>query len=117
MQKPVRIDTKETENLQCAYPTRSVSHVKETIKHGVDRPTLHHGKMSLALPRKDTVLKSLLFIREGKSVSSNSIGRLATPTNSYLVCRMFWDEVASKSQVCWNSLDPEFNFVQVRCLL
>ncbi|KAK3584373.1 hypothetical protein CHS0354_001298 [Potamilus streckersoni] len=37
--------------------------------------------------------------------------------NSYLVCRMFWCDDAVHSNVCWGSLQPQFNFVQIAPVL
>ncbi|XP_046560040.1 C2 domain-containing protein 3-like [Haliotis rubra] len=37
--------------------------------------------------------------------------------NSYLVCRMFWCKDAVHSSVCWGTLQPQFNFLQVAPVL
>ncbi|XP_048237074.1 C2 domain-containing protein 3-like isoform X2 [Haliotis rufescens] len=37
--------------------------------------------------------------------------------NSYLVCRMFWCNDAVHSTVCWGTLQPQFNFLQVAPVL
>lgn len=33
--------------------------------------------------------------------------------NLYLVSRMFWSEDVCRSDVCWGTLSPQFNFTQV----
>lgn len=40
-------------------------------------------------------------------------GRDMSTRNLYLVCRMFWCDDVSRSNVCWGTFEPQFNFVQV----
>lgn len=44
---------------------------------------------------------------------SGSSGRDQVTRNTYLVCRMFWCNDAVHSSVCWGTLNPQYNFLQV----
>ena len=35
--------------------------------------------------------------------------------NVYLVGRMFWSDDAARSEVCWGTTQPNFDYAQVRC--
>ena len=63
--------------------------------------------------RENIALHSLLLVQEGRVSTDDLQSGLAKPFNAYLVCRMFWDASAAKSKVCWSTVDPEFQFVQV----
>ena len=104
VQAPIRIETTEIEKPRSAHPVFHTSQVTEKLAD---------AKVIQPLSRQEPVMKSLLFIQEGRCISNSSNGQLDKPANCYLVCRMFWDEKASRSKVVWNSLDPEFNFIQV----
>ena len=112
-QMPMQIPTKDMEKPQSVIPTLRISHMPEKRERDIGQPQVHHAAVSQPLPKQGSLLKSVLFIGEGRGVSCSSKGDLARPANCFLVCRMFWDEEASRSQVCWNTLDPEFNFIQV----
>ena len=67
-----------------------------------------------------STLYSLLWIPEGKALfqhgyhSNQDVHKgVVTKSNLYLVCRMFWCEVVSKSRVCWGTANPPFGFKQV----
>ncbi|CAL1526799.1 unnamed protein product, partial [Lymnaea stagnalis] len=80
-------------------------------------------------------LHTLLFIQEGRKISITGVpplhmankqpgllkaqpeGRDSVVRNTYLVCRMFWSNESVHSNVCWGTLDPEFNFLQVAPVL
>ncbi|XP_022100363.1 C2 domain-containing protein 3-like isoform X2 [Acanthaster planci] len=90
-------------------------------------------------------LHSLLLIPEGQAVtvhgvapvrSSSSIprtppqphsgvgagisglgGRDQTTRNTYLVCRLFWSDDSVRSNVCWGTTEPDYNFTQVSPVL
>lgn len=104
IQAPIRIETTEIEKPRS---THSVLHTRQVTEKVASAEVIQ------PLSRHDPAMKSLLFIREGRCISNSSNGQVDKPANCYLVCRMFWDEKASRSKVVWNSLDPEFNFIQV----
>ncbi|XP_059149560.1 C2 domain-containing protein 3-like [Physella acuta] len=76
-------------------------------------------------------LHTLLYIQEGRQLSITGVpplhmaqkypalvkppveGRDAVVRNTYLVCRMFWCNDSVHSNVCWGTLNPEYNFLQV----
>ncbi|XP_072039618.1 C2 domain-containing protein 3-like [Amphiura filiformis] len=37
--------------------------------------------------------------------------------NTYLVCRMFWSDDSVRSNVCWGTPEPNYNFIQVAPVL
>ncbi|XP_067663139.1 C2 domain-containing protein 3-like [Haliotis asinina] len=49
--------------------------------------------------------------------TSGAGARDLSTRNSYLVCRMFWCNDAVHSSVCWGTLQPQFNFLQVAPVL
>ncbi|KAK7097644.1 C2 domain-containing protein 3-like [Littorina saxatilis] len=44
-------------------------------------------------------------------------GRDQMTRNTYLVCRMFWSNDSVHSNVCWGTLNPQYNFSQVAPVL
>ncbi|KZC12550.1 C2 domain-containing protein 3, partial [Dufourea novaeangliae] len=50
------------------------------------------------------LLQGLIYISEGKELSE---------VNTYLVCRAFWKEDKSKSQICSNTKNPFYQFCQL----
>nr|KAI8756892.1 C2 domain-containing protein 3-like [Biomphalaria glabrata] len=80
-------------------------------------------------------LHTMLFIQEGRQISMIGVppihmakkhpalmkpqpeGRDSSIRNTYLVCRMFWCNDAVHSDVCWGTLNPEYNFLQVAPVL
>ena len=82
----------------------------ETMQIPTDRPPKQAARNATD---KELLLHSLLYIPEGRCICKGSHHGLEKPLNCYLVCRMFWDEEASKSSVCWTSFDPQFDFMQV----
>lgn len=67
----------------------------------------------------DTVLlHTLLWVPEGRDIAFQVNGHNQKMTaalggSPYLVCRMFWSEDTSRSQVCWGTTAPQFGFKQV----
>jgi hypothetical protein len=68
-------------------------------------------------------LHSLLWIPEGKGITlephgghgnHSTVPGIGGKTNLFLVSRMFWCEVVSKSPICWGTSNPQFGFKQVR---
>ena len=103
------------------YPAnQTVKKVVTTSKEDHDHQTEGSGtKQEISIPETIT-LHSLLVIPCGKRVSASAWQQeyvaartIATACNSYLVCRMFWCEEVSRTNVCWNTVDPEFKFKQV----
>ena len=82
----------------------------ETMQVPTDRPPKQATRHDTD---KEVLLHSLLYIPEGRCICKDSHHGLDKPLNCYMVCRMFWDEEASRSRVCWSSLDPQFDFMQV----
>eukprot|EP00057_Strongylocentrotus_purpuratus_P012237 XP_011666711.1 PREDICTED: C2 domain-containing protein 3 [Strongylocentrotus purpuratus] len=80
-------------------------------------------------------LHSLLYVRDGHLTTSSipgqtmpsphpypslqysSGGRDRVVNNTYLVGRMFWLDDAARSDVCWGTTQPAFDFVQVSPVL
>ncbi|XP_038063110.1 C2 domain-containing protein 3-like [Patiria miniata] len=44
-------------------------------------------------------------------------GRDQTTRNTYLVCRLFWSDDSVRSNVCWGTTEPDYNFMQVSPVL
>jgi len=77
-------------------------------------------EIDLAIEHDPTTLYNLLWIPEGKALSQHGCHSsqdvpkgVVTKSNLYLLCRMFWCEVVSKSRVCWGTENPPFGFKQV----
>ncbi|BFZ15049.1 hypothetical protein BsWGS_18088 [Bradybaena similaris] len=86
---------------------------------------------------ESTTLHTLLLIQEGRNITLHGVpplqmanrypgllqakpetaGRDAVTRNTYVVCRMFWTNDAVRSDVCWGTLNPEYNFLQVAPVL
>ena len=115
-QKPIRIHTQQIERPQTTEQVAATSQIIEKQKHDMGLPRPSRAMIKDPLPKEELLLKSLLYIPEGRCITRNSNEHTGKSPNCYLVCRMFWDEEASKSQVCWNAMDPEFNFNQVSIL-
>lgn len=87
--------------------------LKKTGGEQPQEPIVDHGNATV-------VLHTLLWIPEGRGValqvSDNYVNQemvTAVGGNPYLVCRMFWSEDTSRSQVCWGTATPQFGFKQV----
>eukprot|EP00794_Sanderia_malayensis_P007365 gene7365-8185_t len=57
-------------------------------------------------------LHSLLRIPDGRGIATEHTKGLLASSNAYLVCRLLWHDKAPKSDVCWNSVDPKFDFCE-----
>ncbi|XP_077984214.1 C2 domain-containing protein 3-like [Glandiceps talaboti] len=86
-------------------------------------------------------LHSLLMIPEGRGITLHGVpppkggssrvphvaphplpgvglaGRDLTVRNTYLVCRMFWCDDVVRSNVCWGTAEPNYDFIQVAPVL
>lgn len=82
----------------------------ETMQIPTDRPPNQATRNTAG---SEVLLHSLLNIPEGRRICKDSHQGLEKPSNCYMICRMFWDEEASRSKICWSSLDPQFDFMQV----
>ncbi|XP_071786712.1 C2 domain-containing protein 3-like isoform X1 [Asterias amurensis] len=49
----------------------------------------------------------------GVAVPGLGAGRDLTVRNTYLVCRLFWSDDSVRSNVCWGTTEPNYNFMQV----
>ena len=111
--KPVQMET-ELAGRMAKFPSVSSRGLeKDRPLPNVDKSCFLPEKIFKPLSQPDIVLKSLLCVPEGRSISKNANDHVGKLSNCYLVCRMFWDEKASRSKVCWNTADPEFQFFQV----
>ena len=95
----------------------------DVVRQSVTQTDKEPSQQSVKDLDSDTlVLHTLLWVPEGKDVSLRGHDRhgnvevipgIVKSSNPYLVCRMFWSEDSSRSQVCWGTTTPQFGFKQV----
>ncbi|XP_043506509.1 C2 domain-containing protein 3 isoform X2 [Frieseomelitta varia] len=75
--------------------TKSISQLAESIDN---------KEMDIKSDKNKVLLHGLIYIIEGKELSE---------LNTYLVCRAFWKEDKTKSQVCNDTRNPFYQFCQL----
>ncbi|XP_076468573.1 C2 domain-containing protein 3-like isoform X2 [Babylonia areolata] len=107
----------------------------------LQKPVFHNSDAAAAQSSQQEVLPlhTLIVVPEGCNISLHGVpplhmvsrnpallqqqlqhgssGRDQMTRNTYLVCRMFWSNDSVHSNVCWGTLNPQYNFSQVAPVL
>ncbi|XP_026302177.1 uncharacterized protein LOC725376 isoform X3 [Apis mellifera] len=103
--KTVRISSKKQANQDGATTDSSsiVKNVSQSITEIIDDKKMDTKNYKNTDPDK-VLLHGLIYVFEGLDLSE---------LNTYLICRAFWKEDKTKSQICNNTKNPSYQFCQL----
>nr|XP_014348539.1 PREDICTED: C2 domain-containing protein 3 [Latimeria chalumnae] len=105
---PARARAAENEQLQVVHEMPRVSMMKPPQP---SRSLLQQFSAAV-VEEEGTLMHVLLMVPEGKEFNTGDAG-IQQPCNSYLKCKLFSTDEATRSSVIWGTAQPAFNFSQV----
>jgi len=99
--------TNAKHTVQISEPKPLEVHAKTKSNHCQEEPSAPPKQQQQQQP---FLLESLLVITEGRGICDSN---MQLPSHLYCVSRVFWSRDNGKTNICWNTNDPFFQFQQV----